>query len=194
MKATKGKLSCNEEIDIDIATYTQSFRFKKRSRLQSYLSHEVLRNKKLEGEILHLRKRKFDEENQDLPSTAMISDTEVAKIERFTKAVDEVQDKLANGINFTIDELKQKYITRIFDGVPFVGVTVKWEKPYFLVVYEDGDPQRLSLGEVRVSLLADDKVDPKKAAMCLRHVRAKTYEQRELLPSVYTRSTKELIS
>lgn len=79
--------------------------------------------------------------------------------------------------------LLNKHVYRIFENNNICyGLLALYEAPYFLVVYNDGDSQRLSLREVQLSLLNEQLAPPEELIACKYHVDHRTYTKRIPLP------------
>ena len=79
--------------------------------------------------------------------------------------------------------LLNKYVYRIFENNNICyGLLALYEAPYFLVIYNDGDSQRLSLREVQLSLLNEQLAPTEELQACKFHAENLTYMKRIPLP------------
>ena len=80
-----------------------------------------------------------------------------------------------------------RYVYRIFDNSNLCyGLLVQYEDPLFQVIYNDGDSQKLSLREVRLSLLNESLAPRRELEACVYHRDHKTYLSRHELPQICT--------
>lgn len=125
----------------------------------------------------------FDDHERNILHDAIIADANKNKLdtEMFIK-------KLNFNVTGHPSTLVKHFVARIFeyDGKKklYYGYLAGFDGTHFIVVYNDGDSQRLNRDEVVLSLINDEDVPDKAIKSCLDHIVSGNYLKQESLAPI----------